>query len=308
MKIFTILKKGRVKYTLMRGLARFSLLRELAVYIHCFIYNKKIKNFIRGNEEILGKTVFENLEVNTFVQNLKKEGISFGLKLPKKMIEAIYQFAKSENCYADRYIKAGFKLEDLDKATLKLNKTILVAQYFNTTKKCKEINALSQDPILRKIAYEYLGSYPKLVGVNLWWTFPVEASEEDKFQHAHMYHRDVDDFKFVKFFFYLSDVEPDDGAHVFVKGSRSRVPTRNWLDKWNIRRYSDQEINDFYGSHSILEICDKAGNGFAEDTLYVHKGQTPNKKPRLLLQFQFALFDYGVAHDNRKESDLETIT
>jgi hypothetical protein len=58
---------------------------------------------------------------------------------------------------------------------------------------------------------------------------------------------------------------------------------------------------------SILEICGAAGTGFAENTLCVHKGRTPSREPRLLLQLQYALFDYGVMHDRRAPAALKMI-
>jgi hypothetical protein len=185
-----------------------------------------------------------------------------------------------------------------------LGKPILVAQYFNSTIACPEIGRLVNDPMLQAIASEYLESVPTFVGANLWWTFPVNALESDREQHAHLFHRDVDDFRFFKFFFYLTDVVAGDGGHVCVIGSHHRPPRFRFGDQWNIRRYTDKEIGDQYPANDIQEICGSAGIGFAENTLCVHKGRTPTTHPRLLLQLQFALFDYGAMHDRRDSENL----
>jgi hypothetical protein len=160
---------------------------------------------------------------------------------------------------------------------------------------------------LLSIAAEYLKSMPVFVGTNLWWTFAVNALEEDRDKHAHLYHRDVDDFRFLKLFFYLTNVEPGDGAHVCVVASHIRPPSIRFGDKWNIRRYSDAEVRAFYPNEQIVEICGTAGTGFAENTLCVHKGLTPKTDHRLILQLQFGLFDYQVMHDIREPSLLSSV-
>ena len=54
-------------------------------------------------------------------------------------------------------------------------------------------------------------------------------------------------------------------------------------------------------------LTSTAGTGFAENTLCVHKGMTPTRAPRLLLQLQFALYDYGVMHDRRDPATLRRL-
>jgi hypothetical protein len=157
------------------------------------------------------------------------------------------------------------------------------------------------------IAGAYLDSVRTFVGANLWWTFPVQASDEDRDRHAHRFHRDVDDFRFFKFFFYLTGVEEGDGGHVCVVLSHRHPPAFPRGDQWNIRRYSDAEVSSFYPADRIVEICGPAGTGFAENTLCVHKGRTSQREPRLLLQLQYALFDYGVMHDQRDPAVLRRI-
>ncbi len=154
---------------------------------------------------------------------------------------------------------------------------------------------------------EILGSVPTHVGTNLWWTFPVKPLEADKSLHAHLFHRDVDDFHFFKFFFYLTPVKPGDGAHVCVFASHQNPPSFRFGDKWNLRRYSDSEIDGNYRKEEIVEICGPAGTGFAENTLCIHKGLTPTMDGRLLIQIQFALFDYGSMHDRRSPSSMHLI-
>ena len=249
-------------------------------------------------------TSFSDVDRKAFYRELENDGVAFGLTLRPETVQGIADYAAQNPVYADRNENRGFVYSEREAAEKKLGKPILVAQYFNTTKDCPEIAALARDPFLNWVAAMYIGSVPTFVGANLWWTSPVDASDEERSAHAHFFHRDVDDFRFFKFFFYITDVKDGEGAHVCVRGSHKNPPQLKRGDRWNIRRYTDDEISGYYPADDILEITGRAGIGFAEDTLCIHKGSTPKAEPRLLLQIQFALFDYGAMHDNRDPSAL----
>lgn len=291
-------------FTLMRGLARFSMMRQLVFSARHALNLTKRAEFLSECELRMAATQFPTLDRHKFVKELRNDGVAFGLRLPAETVAAIHQYANKAHLYADRVESRGFMLERREDAEAALRKPILLAQYFNTASACPDIGRLVNDPMLQAIASEYLESVPTFVGANLWWTFPVNALESDRDQHAHLYHRDVDDFRFFKFFFYLTDVVAGDGGHVCVIGSHRRPPQVRFGDRWNIRRYTDKEIGDQFPANDIQEICGSAGTGFAENTLCVHKGRTPTTHPRLLLQLQFALFDYGAMHDRRDSAQL----
>ena len=291
-------------YTLMRGVARFSMVRQLVATSRRAFNIKKISEYLIACESRMTQTQFPALDRRNFVSELRGNGAAFGLKLPVETVDAIRRFTETAPCYADRVASQGFMLDQRAEADAALGKPILLAQYFNTAVACPEIARLVDDPMLQAIACEYLESVPTFVGANLWWTFPVNALESDREQHAHLFHLDVDDFRFFKFFFYLTDVVPGDGGHECVIHSHQRPPRVRFGDQWNIRRYTDKEICDQFPPNDIQEICGPAGTGFAENTLCVHKGRTPTTHPRLLLQLQFALFDYGAMHDRRESAQL----
>ena len=291
----------------MRGAARFKAVRAAVTAGRRILHARRLHRELRSHEAGIAQTVFNHLDKTLFVDQLKQEGVAFGLQLPTTTVAAIRQYADQALCYADRDAGKGFTLAHRGDAERNLGKPVLVAQYFNAVQDCPAIAQLARDPLLQWIAGSYLGSMPQLVGVNLWWTFPVDASEEDRDLHAHLFHRDVDDFRFFKFFFYLTDVEPGDGAHVCVLGSHQQLPARSFADRWAIRRYSDTEVQAAYPAEAIREICGPAGIGVAENTFCIHKGRTPVRAPRLLLQIQFALFDYGAMHDRRDAPTLACI-
>lgn len=307
--LFTVLKSlvKQPGYTLMRGAARFTSVRELIAKTRSTLQDARTHEYLADCEVRVADSLFANLDRADFLQHLRDDGISFGLTLPQEVVDGIRAWADQQPCYADRDPALGFRLDERTAAEQRLGKPILLAQYFNTTTECPAIGRLAGDPVLRWIAASYLGSLPTFVGANLWWTFPVLAREADREKHAHVYHRDVDDFRFFKFFFYLTDVPVGEGAHFCVVASHRHPPQIRAGDRWNIRRYSDEEIASTYPSNLIREICGGAGTGFAENTLCIHKGSTPKHKARLLLQLQFALFDYGTTHDRREPQALVQI-
>ena len=291
-------------YTLMRGAARFATIRQVVGQSRRVLQRRRLQEHLAECEARLHDSVFAPLDRTDFVRRLQHDGVAFGLKLPSSMVADVLEYATRNVCYADRRAGCGFRVDGRSAAEAELGKPILVAQYFNTAADCSAIGQLTRDPLLQWIAGTYLQSVPTFVGSNLWWTFPVQALEEDRDRHAHLFHRDVDDFRFFKFFFYLTDVEPGDGAHVCVLASHRRPPVLRAGDRWNLRRYTDAEVERCFSARDIAEICGSAGTGFAENTLCVHKGLTPTRAPRLLLQLQYALFDYGVMHDRRSPSAL----
>jgi hypothetical protein len=311
MRILHVLTHGlrkQPRYTLMRALARFATIRTAVAGTRALLHASRHRTFLSHCDARMDQSVFRNLDRESFVAGLRRDGVAMGLALPAELVQEIVEFAARNPSFADRIEDRGIPPGGLEAAQARLGKPILLAQYFNAQEGCPAIARLAQDPMLQWIAASYLGSLPSFVGSNLWWTYPVDASPQDRDLHAHLFHRDVDDFRFFKFFFYLTDVRPGEGAHVLVQGSHRRPPaTRGIVDRWNIRRYADDEIALTYAPGDVLEITGPAGTGFAENTLCVHRGRTPVREARLLLQLQYALFDYGLMHDRRPPESLRLL-
>lgn len=109
-----------------------------------------------------------------------------------------------------------------------------------------------------------------------------------------MFHFDMDDYKFLKFFFYLTDVDAEAGPHVYVRGTHRGKRLGHLFP---MRRLANDEVKRSYGSERILSLEDKAGGAFIEDTFGLHKGQPPTHKDRLVLQLGFACRYYGFGND-----------
>lgn len=168
-------------------------------------------------------------------------------------------------------------------------KNVHVAEYeVSDILNCPEVVSIANNENLIGAAAAYLRCKPTISNINIWWSFPASGPP----QEAENYHRDVDDWKFVKFFLYLTDVDEDNGPHCFVRGSHK---TSNFL---RIKRIKDSEVFSKFPKSSELMIGGKSGDGFLEDTFGLHKGRQPVKASRLVLQVEYSVFPIGVYRYN----------
>lgn len=295
---------GQPSYAAMRATGRIVPVRRAVAAGHRLAGRRALRTHLDALTERHHESVF-TADPDAVVAALSEQGIAFGLDLPGPLVDDLVDHAESNPCHADRDPRWGFYPDDRPTADAVLGRPVLVAQHFNALRDCAAVATVATDPLLHRIASQYLGVVARLVGVSLWWTFPVVASAAERDRHAHAWHRDLDDVDFLKFFFYLTDVDPGDGGHQCVAGSHRT--TAGLLPRQAIRRHTDAEVEGMYPTADILEICGPRGTGFAETTLCLHKGRTPVHARRLLLQLEFAHFDYGVAHDDRSDEQLRMI-
>ncbi len=135
-------------------------------------------------------------------------------------------------------------------------------------------------PDLIDLASRILGCRPTIGYLAAWWSYatPIGAQEAENF------HRDVDDWRFLKLFIYLSDVTADDGPHIYVQNSVSSPRLRE------IRRFSNEEVVTSFGQENILTLVGPAGDAFIENTFGLHKGQPVMRGPRLIFQVVYSMF------------------
>lgn len=139
--------------------------------------------------------------------------------------------------------------------------------------------ALANDPHILNIVSKFLGCKPTIGYLAVWWSYHTLKGA----QQAEFFHRDVDDWRFVKLFVYLSDVGEDSGPHVYVQYSSASEKLTE------IRRFTDAEIQDAFGSVNLLTMKAAAGQGFLEDTFGIHKGQPVTQGTRLIFQAVYSL-------------------
>lgn len=144
---------------------------------------------------------------------------------------------------------------------------------------CPHLLEFANHPGLLRLAADYIGCKPTISAIGLRWSFPSEG----KGIGLQAFHRDADDWRFIKVFVYLTDVDESAGPHVYVQGTHLEACGLRLKD------YSDEEIVNTYGGARIISVTGPAGTAFTVNTHGIHKGMLPSGRPRLLLQIQYSL-------------------
>lgn len=139
---------------------------------------------------------------------------------------------------------------------------------------------IANDPGVLETVGAVFGAKPTIAVMSAWWSLPHGDAPGEQ---AQLWHRDVDDWRFLKLFVYLSDVDEDAGPHVYMPGTH----TRNVM--LPIRRYEDAEVASGFPDVQQKRFTGPAGTTFLENTFGFHRGYPPRTNPRLIYQVTYAL-------------------
>jgi hypothetical protein len=222
--------------------------------------------------------------------SLREDGfVVFDAKLPAELCAELRRFAETTAADVEMEGNASTQREVYDSFApvsrrYHFAEQTLVAQ--------RPVQRLMGDQSLLAFAQAYFKAMPLFDFATMWWS--ARFSEEPGSQAAQLFHFDFDRIKWLKMFFYLTDVTEERGPHCFVKGSHRRgiagagpLLTRGYV------RLTDEEIAAAFGRDRIVSIGGKAGTIIAVDTRGFHKGVVPATGDRLVLQFQYAINDFG---------------
>ncbi len=144
------------------------------------------------------------------------------------------------------------------------------------------VELVSSQPIVR-LAEAYLGCRPTLSCLGVQWSFPSATPGV-----AQQFHRDSEDWKYLRFLVYLTDVDDLSGPHVYVKGThRDKLPLR-------LQAYRDDDVARLYGQR-VVRVTGRRGTGLVADTCGIHKGELPASQPRLVLNCMFSLLPTALS-------------
>ncbi|MFB8788972.1 MAG: hypothetical protein U7123_09025 [Potamolinea sp.] len=274
---------------LMRKLARFEGIRDWIL----FFFKRPIKSYEISKDN---PSLFQDINVDKVISGLETDSFALGINLPQDVVQEILNFAHSKPCYGNREHNFGFYYRDKEQTEARTGKQIRLGSYFGADD-CQTIKKLETDPGLLAISAKFLGATPVHIATELWWSFPASGTAIEQLKAAQVFHYDMDDYRFIKFFFYLTDVDSSSGPHVTIRGTHKNKKLSHQLLGVRCASKDDNEIIDSYGAQNVVTICGPAGFGFAEDTYCFHKGAVPTEKERLLLQIEFAINDYGNLRD-----------
>jgi len=234
-------------------------------------------------------------EIGKIADDIRKNGFHvFGHKLEEAHIAALLKFARSSKAELIPQAEDGTKWLVYDKDHLRSPRYQFAETDLFTV---PIVQQLAADPSLFAVAQGYLACKPIQDMTAMWWStaFSKKASSEA----AQLFHFDMDRIKFIKFFFYLTDVDTQTGPHCYVRGSHARMPA----DLWKDGRIQDDEIARSFAPSDIIEITGGKGTIIAADTRGLHKGKVLEKGERLILQFEFANSLFGAPYERVNVED-----
>ncbi len=243
---------------------------------------KQVRNDV---DSVLGH--FSSKRIDDIVLKIKEDGyFIFDEKLAPEFLSKIFNFATETP--TQKMVGLG-KYEPKE---VKVNPNIAPEspryQYQNERLlRSDELNTVICDNLFLTISERYLNCRPFFDYFVMWWSFPYGTKLANA--AAQQYHYDLDRFRFLKFFFYVSDVTTETGPHCFIRGSHS-----SRVDKLRIDgRIDDNDINAHYKKEDILEIEGVKGTVIAVDTMGLHKGKPLEKDHRLLFQILYSNSLFG---------------
>ena len=169
---------------------------------------------------------------------------------------------------------------------------------------------IANDPALISLAEQYLGCVPTIYSLNIWWSRPAR---DEGTRTTQSFHRDIDDYKFLSLFIYLSDVTMETGPHQYAIGTHTKeglakilVQSLNLRDTGELKKIQrSQEFkkvlaslnrgqSDLAPEHAESIIGDNyksyigpAGTGLIISPAGFHKGLTPRSDSRLMLWVRY---------------------
>ena len=156
------------------------------------------------------------------------------------------------------------------------------------------IQNFAADPKVLQIAQDYLGTLPVLDFVAMWWHTESESPDKEAAQYFHF---DMERLRWIKFFFYVTDVDRDSGPHVFVPKSHRDFSLPLKLRSLGYARLEDAQVENVYQRDSWREFVGPKGSMIVEDTRGLHKGKHVSSGDRLVFQLQFSSSLFGKRID-----------
>lgn len=227
------------------------------------------------------------------VAALMHDGLFDDLHLPAEVTEAISSFANSTGCFGNHDRNLDL-LPAQQVAQQSTDNPVTSGHYFERVNDCPAVMEVASDTLLHTVARSYLGKSSRVISTRLWWSFPVSVSETTGGpEPREMLHFDLDDWRMLKFFFYITPVDAGSGPHLYMKGTHKHHVLKHQLSLTVGRPM--EEVLSVYGEDKLSSLRGGAGCGFAEDPFGYHAGSLANSRPRLMLEIGF-----GVSPANRR--------
>jgi hypothetical protein len=292
-KLRSVMVNGvrRPAWLLLFAFGRFSAARSLARWM---------ASRLRPAPELPGSgTALTGLDVPTVLAELRADGICTGLQLPAALVAEVRAYAESHVCYGGPDWNTPIEPWNHKAAERRHGMKLLAGNFPNCDRDCPAIAEFIRNPWLHRIAAGYLGARPELIDLRLWWSFPADGASREELSRVAQdtFHFDLADWHQLKFFFYLTDVDAESGAHIYARGSHAGRSLIDQLKPFYSRPYAT--VAALRGPEAIEVLTGPAGTGFVEDPFGYHTGSAVRRGRRLILELSF-----GISRTTRRRDYL----
>lgn len=242
-------------------------------------------------QSVLG-SLSEN-KVEQIVTELNSKGFFvFDAQLPTAICDEIVRFSDSLNCRLVGSNSIG---------SIADNPGLPRYDYLsNDLVRNDQVCNLITDNGLLEIAGRYFEAHPICDLISMWRSYPANKLTS---QAAQEFHFDMDRPKFLKFFFYLTDVDDNNGPHCFIEGSHKLLPLSLRRDG----RFSDNKILKYYGAEKLRRLKGPKGTILAVDTRGFHKGEPLIAGSRIIFQLEFSNSLFGMYYPPLTKSQISPV-
>ncbi len=285
--------KADPNFFFMKYLGRFLWVRSLAYH---FAPQSSYQIDTSSTIKIFENRISLDHDINDAVREVRENGYYTGLRLTPQHIDEILKFAFSNPCYGDRKQSDQLLLPNMD--AVKKQNFYRVASYGLTQENCKAVQEIKHDANVLALAKGYLGREPVYTHSDLLWSFPGEMDRDQKIAAAQVFHCDINDYRSIKFFFYLTDVEESDGSHSYIEGTHRKRSLIDQLLGQRIASKADEKLLAAYDPKKVRTLSGAAGLGFAGDPYCIHRGDAVKRSCRLLFQVEYSFYNYSSYYNH----------
>ncbi len=212
--------------------------------------------------------------------------IPLGRLLDQTQVNEIHSYLEDKDVCTSHVVYPGAEFHPQDRAQFNCFKLEDILG-------CPHLLELALRKDILQIVNGYLGCIPTLYSMNTWWSRAGyrKAGPQD-------FHRDMDDFRFLSLFIYLTDVDYEAGPHVFIRGTHGikelerLVGTEVALSMFPPAAKNGYGYNNLYDTHlnDYKEtLVGNAGEAYLIDTYGIHKGEPLVSKDRLVIWLRYGL-------------------
>ncbi len=243
-----------------------------------YFYLMKLINHYSYRKRVLLK--------NIFLENIKRFKIinpDFGyIKLDFRESKDLKKTIKISNDLLNRSLKNKLFSSNQKKPFL-ITKSINLLD-----KKFLPIKSFLMSPSFLAPISEYLGSFPVLWTSSIWFS----PNTEFTFGRSQNYHMDNEDFKQIKCFIPLEDINIENGPLTVINAKQTKQLfeklRKKKIIKYRHTKITDEVIYSFQNKKDEVKLTAKTGEVlFLDTSRCYHYGSRPSPKSRRLLFIQF---------------------